>query len=101
MLRPHPKASREGGLFGKKRRDQGKARTGGAGRREAWDAARVHGPEPVSRSGRRFPRSVRKHWDCNQESDRIRFAGRMCSEANELNLAAAFPAKWQWTSLIA
>ena len=48
MLRPHPKASREGGPSEKKRRDKGKAKTGGAGRREAWDAARVHGPEPVS-----------------------------------------------------
>lgn len=49
MLRPHPKASREGGPSEKKRRDKGKAKTGGARRREAWDAARVHGPEPVSR----------------------------------------------------
>lgn len=78
-----------------KRRDKGNVKTGGAGRREAWDAARVHGPKPVSRSGRRFPQSVRKPWDFNQESDRIRFAGHTCSEANELNLAAAFPAKWQ------
>lgn len=52
-----------------------------------------HGPEPVCRSGRRFPWSVRKHWDFKQESDRMRFAGHTCSEANELNLAAAFPCK--------
>lgn len=82
-----PKGVQRRGLL--KRRDKGKAETGGQGEGRP---GMQQSPRPRARVQvrRRFPWSVRKHWDFKQESDRMRFAGHTCSEANEFNLAAAF-----------